>query len=203
MALGRLASLLLVAGACTFPEITVILEDGGGGTGGAGTVSTSGVTTAATTSSTSSSSTASSASSGGGGAGGGCVDLDEDGEDSVLCGGTDCDDDGDDVPVDSGDCCPSGPCDCYDGDDRVRPGQTAYFTEAWDGADDYDYDCSSFEEPRYTTTCPQQGVLSCGEGKAYATSTPCGQTGQAQGCTGILGSCSKSGTPYSLQQECH
>lgn len=205
MFLARSACVLVVASACTFPEITIVVEDGGGGQGGASTVTTT-ITSGATSTQATSTTTTTTSTSGGGGAGGtggGCPDVDGDDETSVVCGGLDCDDDDDGAPIDFGECCPAEPCDCNDADDRVRPGQAAFFTQPWDGDDDYDYDCSSFEEPRYTTTCPQEGVLSCGDGKAFVTSTPCGQTGQAQGCTGILGSCSKSGAAFSLQQECH
>jgi hypothetical protein len=205
---ARFAAVFVVATACTFPDITVVVEDpneGGGGGASPTTGSTGGApsTTSTETSMTNASST-SMMSAGGGGAGGGCPDIDGDMDPSILCGGTDCDDDGDMVQVEFEGCCTPPGCDCVDSHPDVFPGQMAWFGQPWDGDDNYDYDCSFFEEPRWTTACPQGPLLgSCAEGKELADNTPCGATGNARTCAGILGSCAPSGSVYSILQECH
>lgn len=205
---------LVAVSACTFPEITIVVDDGLSGGGGASPADSTGVgaagggggTTVSTSSTTDTTTTMSTSSNGGGGAGGGeCPDVDEDGDDSIVCGGTDCDDDGDGVQVEFEGCCMPPGCDCADTDDRVKPGQAGWFGTAWDGADNYDYNCSFFEEPRYTTACPQSGILNCGEGKVFVgQQQPCGITADARSCGGLgLGTCSPTGSVYQLLQECH
>jgi hypothetical protein len=207
---ARFAALVVVATACTFPDITVVVQEDPSAGGGGSSASAGGdggapatTSTESTTSSMTTTSSTSMMSAGGGGSGGGCPDVDGDMDPSILCGGTDCDDDGDTVQVEFEGCCVAPGCDCVDSNADVYPGQAAWFGEPWDGVDDYDYSCSFFEEPRYTTSCPQGGILSCGDGKALQAATPCGEPGNARTCSGILGSCSPSGSVYSLLQECH
>jgi len=205
----RFAALFVVATACTFPDITVVVEEQGGaggtgpGTGGAGgaPVTTSTESTASSMTITSSTSMMS---AGGGGAGGGCPDVDGDMDPSILCGGTDCDDDDDGSLVEHEGCCTAPPCDCFDGDNRVHPGQEDWFTEPWDAVDNYDYDCSFSEEQHYTDEC-ENGLLNCNDSKVMVTPTPCGSNGEAITCVGIgLGLCGPGAAePFSLQQECH
>lgn len=217
---ARFAAVFAIATACTFPDITIVVEDdqsGGGAGGGSSPTVTTGdggapaTTSTESTSMTTTSSSSSSMSNGGGGMGGSgggeCADLDGDRDPSILCGGTDCDDDGDGVMVEHEGCCTGGACDCNDGNADVFPGQTAWFSDPWDGANNYDYDCSLIPEARYTTECPQSGILSCGDGKRFKNAVGCGGSGTAQACSGLLGTglgCTPvAGSDFTLVQECH
>lgn len=214
---ARFAAVFVIATACTFPDITVVVQDdqaGGGGGSSPTSANTGGAPATTSTESTTSTMTTTSSttmSNGGGGMGGSggaeCPDLDGKDGPSVLCGGTDCDDDGDGVMVAFEGCCTPPGCDCVDSNADVFPGQTEWFSDPWDGADNYDYNCSLFPEPRYTNQCPQSNILSCGDGKMVPSPIECGQPGTAKVCDGILGlglGCQPvAGSDFTLIQECH
>jgi hypothetical protein len=68
------------------------------------------------------------------------------------------------------------PGDCYDGDARVHPGQSAYFGtpfSAGSGIVSFDYDCSGFEEPNPAharfTGCGALSLALCEATKGYAS----------------------------------
>ena len=184
----RIIGFFFVAlGACTFPEVTITVEDGAGAAGGGGASGTGG--NGATTSSMATVSSTSTGGGGQGGSGGGApCTTDLDGKDgiSVACGGPDCDDDDD--GVDSELC--MGGTDCHDGDVRARPGGTFQATPRPDGS--FDFDCDRMQTPEFQTGCGAcvvggkvfefDGDIGCGNPGAVRD---CFALGQCTGTAGI------------------
>lgn len=94
----------------------------------------------------------------------------------------DCDDDG---AVATGEC---GGDDCDDEDERVFPGQTAFFTERSENdAVGFDFDCSgSLERPAGQTdavNCAQLALGACEDGQGFLGTLPaCGNPGSWGSC---------------------
>ena len=73
--------------------------------------------------------------------------------------------------------------DCDDSDPRVHPGQSAFFT-APNKNGDFDYDCNSVEEPKYTdpVSCKKDATGAC-VGDGWLVSVPyCGKSGGWVAC---------------------
>lgn len=101
----------------------------------------------------------------------------------------------------------SGATDCHDGNPRVRPDQTAWFTMPYStpsGGSSFDYDCAGGDQKRYNTAggCAKSGS-SCTHTWGWVGGTPpCGGSDfVVEGCEG--GSCKEIISSGKVAQECH
>jgi hypothetical protein len=91
--------------------------------------------------------------------------------------------------------------DCDDNDNRVFPGQTAFFT-ARRPNNTFDYNCSGTDEPQF----PQGLSCTSGPGGCQTVGTWLGSTVPACGRSGLQGACSTTCTrvgTVSATQACH
>jgi hypothetical protein len=191
------ASGIVLAVACTFPDIAFVGESSATTGSGAGSSSTagsggSGGQGAATSSTGASSSTsASTSSSTGMGTGGAppCIKP--------------CDCDGDGFKSAAADCNHDGG-DCNDHDPAVYPGQTMFFKTP--SSTGWDYNCDSVDEFEVTTVlvCPN-GALGCDNTTLgwHASVPACGQSGMSGTCQGTtVTGCSEKLNGGQIQR-CH
>jgi hypothetical protein len=188
----------LACSGCTFPEVSITeagaspVGSAGAPEGGASTgPSAGGAGGAPSVGGSAGAPGAGGADPGAGGSGGSggaaCVDLDGDGDGSVVCGGTDCDDDGDGFEIAHPDCLGN---DCYDRNANAKPGPAA-FQQQDRGDGSFDYDCSGSENLEYDVGC---GTCQLGEQRfVYDRAVGCGEPGLLFGC-GLL-DCSGAGQP--------
>ena len=88
--------------------------------------------------------------------------------------------------------------DCKDDDDRVYPGQTAFFSAPIE-ASDWDYDCSGHAERQYTTVNQTWCPSSCGiaiHGWTDSAVPDCGESATLRSCTLSFSGCASNSRPH-------
>jgi hypothetical protein len=123
------------------------------------------------------------------------------GGDSGPDAAVNCDQDLDTYHAEGGTC---GGNDCCDTDNKVHPGQTAFFPSA-NNCGSFDYNCNGKNDPQYaiSISCGGTGALGCTGGPGYMTDPGCGNPGTYYQCVPNGALACKPGSPVTQVQGCN